>query len=72
MGNMASKRALHQQFVGDRRDDDLGGPACWMEANENHLEVLWIAPIEMGDNAYVRFKVQKKRDMEIVYQKKLG
>ncbi len=29
----------------------------------------WIAPIEMGDTAYGHFKVQMKRDVEIVYQK---
>ena len=27
MGNMAKKRALYQQFAGDRGDDDLGDPA---------------------------------------------
>ncbi len=26
MGNMANKRALYQQFAGDRGDDDLGDP----------------------------------------------
>jgi len=29
MGNMASKRALYHQFVGDRGEDDLGDPARW-------------------------------------------
>ena len=27
MGNMAKKRALYQQFAGDRGDDNLGNPA---------------------------------------------
>ena len=27
MGNMVNKRALYQQFVGDRGDDDLCDPA---------------------------------------------
>jgi hypothetical protein len=27
MGNMANKRALYQQFAGDRGDDNLGNPA---------------------------------------------
>ncbi len=27
MGNMANKRALYQQFAGDRGDDNLGDPA---------------------------------------------
>ena len=69
MGNMASKRALYQQFVGDRGEDDLGDPACWTEADDDHLEALRIAPIEMGDTAYGRFEAQKKRDVEIAYQK---
>jgi hypothetical protein len=69
MGNMASKRVLYQQFVGDRGDDDLGNPACWTKADDNHLEVLRIAPIEMGNTVYGRFEAQKKRDMEIAYQK---
>jgi hypothetical protein len=69
MGNMASKRVLYQQFVGDRGEDDLGNPTRWMEADDDHLEALRIAPIEMGDTAYGRFEAQKKRDMEIMYQK---
>ena len=69
MGNMASKRALYQQFVGDRGEDDLGDPARWTEADDDHLEALRIAPIEMDDTAYGRFEVQKKRDVEIAYQK---
>ena len=69
MGNMASKRALYQQFVGDRGEDDLGDPARWTEADDDHLEVLRIAPIEMGDTAYGRFEARKKRDVEIAYQK---
>ena len=69
MGNMASKRALYQQFVGDRGEDDLGDPARWTEADDDHLEALRIAPIEMGDTAYGRFEAQKKRDVEIAYQK---
>jgi hypothetical protein len=69
IGNMASKRALYQQFVGDRGEDDLGNPACWMEVGNDHLEALRIAPIEMGNIAYGCFKVQKKRDVEITYQK---
>ena len=68
LGNMAGKRALYQQFVGDRGEDDLGNPACWTEADNDHLEALRIAPIEMGDTAYGRFKAQKKRDVEIAYQ----
>ena len=69
MGNMASKRVLFQQFVGGRGEDDLGDPARWTVAEDDHLEALRIAPIEMGDTAYGRFEAQKKRDMEIVYQK---
>jgi hypothetical protein len=69
MGNMASKRVLYQQFVGDRGEDDLGDPTCWTEADDDHLEALRIAPIEMGDTAYGRFEAQKKRDVEIAYQK---
>ena len=69
MGNMASKRTLYQQFVGDRGEDDLGDPARWTEADDDHLEALRIAPIEMGDTAYGRFEAQKKRDVEIAYQK---
>jgi hypothetical protein len=72
MGNMASKRVLYQQFVGDRGEDDLGDPARWTEADDDHLEALRIAPIEMGDTAYGRFKAQKKRDVEIAYQKMSG
>jgi hypothetical protein len=69
MGNMASKRALYQHFVGDRGEDDLGNPARWTEADDDHLEALRIVPIEMGDTAYGRFEAQKKRDVEITYQK---
>ena len=69
MGNMASKRALYHQFVGDRGEDDLGDPARWTEADNDHLEALIIVPIEMGDTAYGRFEAQKKRDVEIAYQK---
>ena len=36
MGNMASKRALYQQFVGDRGEDDLGDPARWGAENCAH------------------------------------
>ena len=61
MGNMASKRALYQQFVGDKGEGT--------EADNDHLEALRIAAIEMGDTAYGRFEAQKKRDVEIVYQK---
>jgi hypothetical protein len=69
MDNMASKRALYQQFVGETREDDLGNPACWTEVDDNHLEALRISPIEMGDPAYERFEAQKKRDVKIAYQK---
>ena len=69
MGNMTIKRALNHQFVGDRGEDDLGDPARWTEADDDHLEALRIAPIEMGDTAYGRFKAQKKMDVEIAYQK---
>jgi hypothetical protein len=69
MGNMASKRVLYQQFVGDRGEDDLGDPVRWTEGDNDHLEALKIAPIEMGDTAYGRFEARKKRDVEIVYQK---
>ena len=44
-------------------------PARWTEADDDHLEALRIAPIEMGDTAYGRFEAQKKRDVEIAYQK---
>ena len=37
--------------------------------DDDHLEALRIAPIEMGDTVYGRFEAQKKRDVEIVYQK---
>ena len=63
MGNMASRRAPYQQFVGNRGEDDLGDPARWTEAADNHLEAMKIAPIEMGDTAYGRFEAQKKRDV---------
>ena len=52
MGNMANKRALYQQFAGNRGDDDLGDPARWTEADEANLEERINAPIEMGDTAY--------------------
>ena len=66
---MASKRALYHQFVGDKGEDDLGDSDCWTQSDNIHLEALRIAPIEMGDTAYGRFKAQKKRDVEIAYQK---
>jgi hypothetical protein len=44
-------RALYHQFAGDRRDDDLGNPARWMEADEANLEERRNAPIKMGDTA---------------------
>ena len=69
MGNMASKRALYQQGVGDRGEDDLGDPARWTEAEDDQLEALRIAPIEMGNTAYGRFEARKKKDVEIGYQK---
>ncbi len=69
MGNMANKRALYQQFAGDRGDDDLCDPARWTEADEANLEDLRNAPIEMGDTAYGRFEAGQKRDAEQAYQK---
>jgi len=69
MGNMAIKRALLQQFAGDRGDYYLGDPARWTEADEANLEELRNAPIEMGDTAYGRFEAGQKRDAERAYQK---
>ena len=69
MGNRANKRALYQQFAGDRGDDDLGDPAGWMEADEANLEELRNVPIEMGDTAYGRFEARQKRDAKQAYQK---
>jgi len=67
MGNMANKRALYQQFAGDRGDNDLGKPARWMEADKANLEELRNAPIEMGDTTYGRFEAGQKRDGERAY-----
>ncbi len=69
MGNMANKRALYQQFVGNRGDDNLGDPARWMEVDKANLEELRNAPIEMGDTTYGRFEAGQKRDAERAYQK---
>ena len=69
MGNMANKRALYQQFAGDRGDDDLGDPARWTEADEANLEELRNAPIEMSGTAYGRFEAGQKRDAMRAYQK---
>jgi hypothetical protein len=66
-GNMANKRALYQQFAGDRGDNDLGKPARWMEADKANLEELRNAPIEMGDTTYGRFEAGQKRDGERAY-----
>ncbi len=41
----------------------------WTEADNNHLDALRIVPIEMGNTAYGCFEVQKRRDVEIAYQK---
>ncbi len=68
-GVPVSKWATWQASVGDRGEDDLGNPASWMEADDNHFEALRIAPIEMADTAYGPFVVQKKRGVEIAYQK---
>jgi len=56
MGNMANRRALYQQFAGDRGDDDLGDPPRWTEVDEANLEERRNAPIEMCDTAYGRFE----------------
>ena len=60
MGNMASRRILYQIYAGDRGDDDLGNPPCWMEADKAALEAWRNVPLEMGDTAYGRFEAQKK------------
>ena len=68
-GQHGKKRALYQQFAGDRGDNDLGDPARWLEADEANLEELRNAPTEMGDTAYGRFEAGQKRDAERAYQK---
>ncbi len=69
MGNMASRRALYQQFAGDRGDNDLGDPARWTEADEANLEARRNARIEMGDIAYGHYEAQQKRDAKRAYQR---
>ena len=69
MGNMANRRALYQQFAGDRGDNNLGDPARWTEADEANLEERRNAPIEIGDTAYGRFEAGQKRDAKRAYRK---
>jgi hypothetical protein len=69
MGNVANKRALYYQFTGDRRDNDLGDPARWTEANEEALIALRDTLIEIGDTVYGQYEAQKKRDVKTAYQK---
>ena len=40
-----------------------------MDDAEYELERLRTAPIDIGDTAYGRFEVQKKRNVELAYQK---
>ena len=51
------------------RDNDLGDPARWTEANEEALIVLRDALIEIGDTVYGQYEAQKKRDVKTAYQK---
>ena len=65
----ANKRALYQQFTGNKGDKDLGDPAQWTEADEANLEERRNAPIEMGHTTYGRYKAGQKRNAEQAYQK---
>ncbi len=69
MGNMANRRALYQQFSGNRGDDDLGDPPRWTEADEANLEEPRNALIEMDDTSYGCFEAEQKRDAERAYRK---
>ena len=66
--NMANRQALYQQFAGGRREDNLGNPAWWTEANKEALIVLRDAPIEIGDTAYRGYAAQKKRGIKTAHQ----
>ena len=61
MGDKAAKRALYKQIV-----EEGGGveTAClWTDANEEELEALKNAPIEMADTSYGRYEAEQKRNV---------
>ena len=50
-------------------DDEASNPAPWTDDDEYELERLRTAPIDIGDTVYGRFEAQKKRDVQLAYQK---
>ncbi len=68
MGNVTNRCILYQQFV-EGGAEKAGIPALWMEIGKAELIALRDAPIAMCDTAYGRFEEQKKRDVELAYQK---
>ena len=70
MGNVANRRILYHQFAEGGAEEVGIVPAPWTEIDEAELIALRDdGPIAICDTAYGRFKEQKKRDVERVYQK---
>jgi hypothetical protein len=67
MGDKVAKRSLYKKIV-----EEGGGVKTaysWMDANEEELEALKNAPIEMADTSYGRYEAEQKRNVVRVCRK---